>query len=194
MSDVETRLGLPIRAFDDQGAFDRWLAAEPRTSPGFWMKIGKKGTDGAGISKAGAIDVALCHGWIDGQQHPYDDLYWLTKFTPRRANSRWSQVNRTRVGELTAEGRMRPAGLAEVRAAREDGRWDAAYAPASTAEPPTDLLAALDASPQAAAAFAIMNRGARYSILYRLHNLKTAQGRANSISRIIAKLSEGQRG
>lgn len=163
MNDDETRLGLPIRAFDDDAAFDRWLEAEPRTSPGFWMKIGKKGTTPAGISKAAAIDVALCHGWIDGQQHPCDDRYWLTRFTPRRVDSRWSQVNRERVVELTAQGRMKPAGLAEVRAAQDDGRWDAAYAPASTAEPPSDLPIALDASPQAAATFAAMKRRERYA-------------------------------
>lgn len=189
MADDETRLGLPIRAFDDPDAFERWLAAEPRTSSGIWLKLRKKGAAVDGVLKPDAIDAALCHGWIDGQQHPYDDDFWLTRFTPRRPASRWSQVNRTRAGELIAERRMRPAGLVEIETAQADGRWDAAYAPASTAAPCAEFQAALDAAPAASAAFAALKRSDRYSILYRIDNLKTAKGRARKIAEAIAMLT-----
>lgn len=188
MADHEQRLGLPILAFADRFAFERWLAAEPRRSPGIWVKLRKTGAPVTGLSKADAIDAALCHGWIDGQQHPYDESYWFTRFTARRPASRWSQVNRQRAGELIAAERMRPAGLAEIQAAQADGRWDAAYAPASTAEPCAEFQAALDASPEAAAAFHALRCSDRYAILHRINNLKTAKGRAKAISDTVARL------
>lgn len=185
----ECRLGLPIRFFDDATGFACWLARAPRASPGIWLKLAKKGAGVTGLSKAQAIDAALCHGWIDGQQHPYDDRYWLTRFTPRKRGSRWSQINRTRVLELTSEGRMTAAGLAEVEAAKADGRWDAAYAPASTARPCAELQAALDASPRAAAAFAARKAAARYAILHRIAVLKTASARTRRIAQVVADLT-----
>ena len=188
MTAPETRLGLPVLRFADAAAFDAWLAAEPRTSPGIWLQIAKKGADIASVTKPEAIDAALCRGWIDGQQHPYDDRSWLTRFTPRRPAGRWSQVNRARALELIAAGRMQPAGSAEIAAARTDGRWDAAYAPARTAEPSPEFKAALDAAPRAAAAFAALSRARRYAILHQIANLKTAAGRARRIAATIEML------
>jgi uncharacterized protein YdeI (YjbR/CyaY-like superfamily) len=187
----EMRLGLPIMGFDDDDAFGRWLGAAPRTSPGIWLKLVKKGASITGISKAAAIDVALCHGWIDGQQHPYDADFWLTRFTPRRPASRWSQINRTRVLELIADGRMECAGLAEIEAAQADRRWHVAYAPASTAQPSPELQAGLDASPRAAAAFAAFGRADRYAILYRITNLRTRQGRDRVVAEVMRMLARG---
>ena len=189
---MEMRSGLPIIGFEDAAAFDAWLAAEPRTSKGLWLKLAKKGAGVASLSKAEAIDAALCHGWIDGQLDKYDEANWLVRFTPRKRASKWSEVNRTRALELIAQGRMRPAGLAEVEAAKADGRWDAAYAPARTAQVPPDLQAALDASPQAAAFFATLKGANRYAIVYRVGTAKKPETRAKPIADFIAMLERGE--
>jgi len=188
----ETRNGLPILAFADPAALDAWLAAQPPESPGLWLKLAKKGSGIAGPSKAEAIDLALCHGWIDGQLNPYDERTWLVRFTPRRAGSAWSQVNRARAEALIAEGRIRPAGLAEVESAKSDGRWAAAYAPQSRAEVPADLQAALDSSPEAAAFFATLTGANRYAILYRIGAVKKAETRARKIAQFVAMLERGE--
>ena len=185
---TEERAGLPILAFADAGALERWMGAQPADSPGAWIKFAKAGSGISSVSKAEAIDVALCHGWIDGQLDKYDERYWLIRFTPRRARSKWSQVNRARAEELIAAGRVRPRGLAQIEAARADGRWDAAYAPASTAEPPPDFQAALDRSPQAAAFFATLTGANRYAILYRIGAVKKPETRARKIAAFIAML------
>jgi len=186
--DHDTRAGLPILAFEDAAAFDAWMAAEPRTTKGLWLRAAKKGSGRASVTKAEAIDAALCHGWIDGQVDRYDEASWLIRFTPRRRASKWSEINRTRALELIEAGRMRPAGLAEVEAARADGRWDAAYAPPSTAAVPPDLQAALDASPVAAAFFATLKGVNRYAVLYRISTAKKAETRAKKIADLVAML------
>lgn len=188
----ETRAGLPVMSFPDAAAFDAWLEAEPRTSKGLWLRLAKKGSGLASPSKAEAIDAALTHGWIDGQLDKYDDVSWLVRFTPRKRASRWSEANRTRALELIAAGRMRPGGLAEVEAAKADGRWDAAYAPASTAQPPPDLQAALDASPRAAAFFATLKGANRYAVIYRVGTAKKPETRARRIAQLVAMLERGE--
>lgn len=127
---------------------------------------------------------------MDGQQDRYDDDNWLTRFTPCRRASRWSQINRIRAIELLAEGRVTPAGLTEIDAARADGRWDAAYAPASAARPCAKLQLALDASDLAAAGFATLKASERYSLLHRLANLRTANARTMRVAAVIAALEE----
>lgn len=189
---IEMRSGLSIIGFGDAVAFDAWLAAEPRTSKGLWLKLAKKGTKVASLSKADAIDAALCHGWIDGQLDKYDEASWLVRFTPRKPASKWSEINRARAVELIAQGRMRPAGLAEVEAAKADGRWDAAYAPASTAQVPPDLQAAFDASPEAAAFFATLKGANRYAVLYRVSTAKKPETRAKRIAEFVAMLQRGE--
>ena len=190
--EAEMRSGLPIIGFDGPDAFDAWLATEPRTSPGLWLKLAKKSAQVAALSRAEAIDAALCHGWIDGQLDKYDEAYWLVRFTPRKRASKWSEVNRARAVELIAQGRMRPAGLAEIEAAKADGRWDAAYAPASTAQVPPDLQAALDVSPEAAAFFATLKGANRYAILYRISTAKRPETRARRIADFVAMLQRGE--
>jgi uncharacterized protein YdeI (YjbR/CyaY-like superfamily) len=188
----EIKSGLPVIGFADVATFERWLAAEPLTSKGLWLKLAKKGSSRASLSKDDAIDAALCHGWIDGQLGAYDDNHWLIRFTPRKRASKWSELNRKRVAALIKAGRMRPAGLAEVEAAKADGRWDAAYAPASTAQIPPDLQAALDASPKAAAFFATLNGANRYAILYRVTTAKKPETRAKRIAEFVAMLKRGE--
>lgn len=192
MTAPETRAGLPVLAFADPSEFGAWLAAQPAGSPGAWLKFAKQGSEPATLSKAEAIDMALCHGWIDGQLQPYDEACWLTRFTPRKRASKWSEKNRTRALDLIAQGRMQPAGAAEIAAAQADGRWEAAYAPASSAQVPADLQAALDAEPAAAAFFATLTGANRYAILYRIGAVKKPETRARKIAEFVAMLKRGE--
>jgi uncharacterized protein YdeI (YjbR/CyaY-like superfamily) len=192
MAISEMRAGLPILAFADAAAFAAWLEQAPAGSPGLWLKLAKEGSGHASLTKAEAIDAALCHGWIDGQLHPYDDAWWLTRFTPRKPRGKWSQKNRERAEQLIAAGRMMPNGLAQVEAARADGRWDAAYASASRIEVPADLQAALDANPEAAAFFATLTGANRYAVLYRIGAVKKPETRARKIADYVAMLARHQ--
>jgi uncharacterized protein YdeI (YjbR/CyaY-like superfamily) len=189
---TETRSGLPILTFRNDASFEAWLRQQPPDAPGAWLKLAKKSAGEPGLTKREAIDAALCHGWIDGQLDRYDDTHWLVRFTPRKARSKWSQVNRKRAGELLAEGRMREAGLAQIEAARADGRWAAAYAPASRATVPADLQHALDANPAAAKFFATLKGANRYAILYRIASVKRPETRARKIAEYVAMLERGE--
>jgi uncharacterized protein YdeI (YjbR/CyaY-like superfamily) len=188
----ETRKGLPILAFADAAALEAWLAGQPPGSAGIWLKLARKGSGLASVSKAEAVDSALCHGWIDGLMNPYDETSWLIRYTPRRPRSKWSQINRERAEALIAEGRIRPAGLAEVEAAKADGRWANAYPPHSRAEPPPDLRVALDASPRAAAFFATLKGANRYAFIYRVLDAKRPETRARRIAEFVAMLERGE--
>ena len=173
-------------AFADLGAWEAWLAAQPGDAPGLWLKLAKAGNAESTLTKAQAIDGALCHGWIDGRIDKHDDAWFLTRFTRRTAKSRWSEKNRGRVVELIADGRVSAAGVAVVEEAKADGRWDAAYAPASTATEPDDLRAALDADPPARAFFDTLTGANRYAILYRVHDAKRPETRAARIAKFVA--------
>lgn len=181
---------LPVLAFPDAPAFDAWLAEHHADSPGLWLKIAKKGTGGPALSYSDALDVALCHGWIDGQKGRLDDTHWLQRFTPRRPGSKWSKVNTARVAALISAGRMRPAGLREVERAKADGRWDAAYESQSAATVPEDLADALAADERAQAFFATLDSANRYAILYRIQDAKRPETRARRIAAFVAMLSE----
>lgn len=192
MSGDEIKAGLPILAFADQAAFEMWCAVQSRDSKGIWLRLAKKDSGIPSISKAEAIDVALCHGWIDGQSDRYDAQSWLIRFTPRRPRSKWSAINVRRAGELIAEGRMTPSGQAEIDAAKADGRWDAAYASPSTAAVPDDLQAAFDANPRAAAFFATLKGANRYAVLHRITTVKMAATRARKIAQFVEMLARGE--
>ena len=168
----EARRDLPIIAFKSQQAWDAWLASQPAHAKGLWLKLAKKSSGIASVSKAEAIDTALCHGWIDGQLDRFDDDFWLIRFTPRQASSKWSEKNRTRALQLVELKLMRPAGLKEIERAKKDGRWDGAYAPQSTAQIPEDLRAALAKNKKARGFFETLDSHNRYAILYRLHDAK----------------------
>ena len=181
---------LPVMTFDSTDAWDAWLAAHQAGSPGLWLKIAKKGAAGRTISYSEALDVALCHGWIDGQKGRYDDEYWLQRFTPRKPASKWSKINTERVAALTASGRMRPAGLREVERARADGRWEQAYESQSRVTVPEDLARALAANERARAFFATLDSANRYAILYRIGTAKKPETRAKRIDTFVTMLSE----
>ncbi|WBH17223.1 YdeI/OmpD-associated family protein [Sphingomonas radiodurans] len=187
----EERAGLPIIAFPDVAALEQWLDVQPADAKGLWIKFAKQRSGVASVTKPEAIDAALCRGWIDGQLDKYDATYWLIRFTPRKRASKWSLINVRRAEELIEAKRMMPAGQAQIDAARADGRWSTAYAPASTAEVPSDLQTALDASPTAAAFFATLTGANRYAILYRITTVKRADTRARKINEFVAKLERG---
>ena len=133
---------LPIEHFADAAAWEHWLERHPQSS-GVWLKIAKKDASIPSVTYSEALDVALCHGWIDGQKKGFDAQFFLQRFTPRRARSTWSKINVAKIDVLTAAGRMRPAGLREVEAAKADGRWDAAYDGAKSMDVPPELAQAL---------------------------------------------------
>jgi uncharacterized protein YdeI (YjbR/CyaY-like superfamily) len=184
---------LPTLAFPSRDAWEEWLEAHHGDAAGLWLKIAKKGAGIASVSHAEALETAICFGWIDGQRRALDERWFLQRFTPRGPRSRWSQINRDKATQLIEAGRMRPAGLAQVEAARADGRWDAAYASQRTATVPEDLRTALDANPAAAAAFETLDSQNRYAILYRVQDAKRAETRARRITRFVAMLAEGDR-
>jgi uncharacterized protein YdeI (YjbR/CyaY-like superfamily) len=177
--------------FASQAEFEAWMEANHATVDGLWMKIAKKGTGQSTCSAPEALDVALCFGWIDGQRKALDESYFLQKYTPRRARSRWSQINVGKCEELIAAGRMRPAGHAEIERAKADGRWDAAYAGSKSMEVPPDLQSALDADPAAAEHFAALNAQNRYAILYRLHDAKRPETRERRLKQFVEMLASG---
>jgi uncharacterized protein YdeI (YjbR/CyaY-like superfamily) len=181
---------LPVLAFGSPQSWRDWLAEHHQTSSGLWLKIAKKGAARPTVGYAEAIEGALCYGWIDGQKGKLDDEYWLQRFTPRKSRSRWSKINREKAERLIAEGRMCPAGLREVEAARADGRWDAAYEGQATAAVPPDLARELDLNPAAKEFFATLSSVNRYAILYRIQDAKRPQTRAARIAKYVAMLNE----
>jgi uncharacterized protein YdeI (YjbR/CyaY-like superfamily) len=188
----EARAGLPILGFPDADAWEAWLADQPEAAAGIWLKLAKKGNAESTLTKAQAIDGALIYGWIDGQLNPYDDAWWLIRFTPRKARSRWSEKNRTRALALIAEGRMTARGACEIAAAQADGRWDAAYAPQSTATVPNDLADALAALPGVRAFFDALDATNRYAILHRVAQAKRAETRAARVIKFAAMCAAGE--
>ena len=186
------RSALPILAFPSAEAKNAWLAAQPADAPGLWLKFAKKSAGAPSVTKPEAIERALAHGWIDGQLAPFDADWFLTRFTPRKAKRRWSEINRKTAERLIAEGRMASRGLAEVEKARAEGRWDQAYPSASLIEVPDDLKAALDAEPAAKALFERLDATNRYAVLYRTHNMKTPAGLAKKIADFVAMLARGE--
>jgi uncharacterized protein YdeI (YjbR/CyaY-like superfamily) len=174
--------------FSDARAFEAWLTDHVDHEPGVWLKIAKKGSGLPSLTGDEAVDVGLCFGWISGQRRSLDDVYYLQKYVPRRPRSRWSQVNVRKVEKLTAAGRMRPSGLAEVAAAQTDGRWDAAYESQREASVPPDLADALAASPQAARTFEALGRTDRYAVILDVVTARTSQTRATRIRQAVAAL------
>jgi uncharacterized protein YdeI (YjbR/CyaY-like superfamily) len=160
-----------------------------------WVKIHKKGSGLPSVTNAQALEVALCWGWIDGIRKAFDEKSFLQRYTPRRAQSIWSQINRDHVKRLQAAGRMTPHGQRQVDAAKADGRWDAAYAPmrsASEATIPPDLRAAIEASPRALKTFRALGRQNLFALAFRTNNMKTPAGRARKIAALVAMLSRGE--
>ena len=180
---------------DSEAAWEAWLEEHHATTDaGVWLRLPNKGAAAPGPSYVGAVEVALCFGWIDGQVRKHDDgESRVQRFTPRRARSSWGKINVGRAERLIAEGRMRPAGLAEVERAKADGRWAQAYDPPSTATIPDDFLAALAERPKAAAFFGTLGKSNTFPIAYRLQTAKTPATRAKRMAAILDQLERGEK-
>jgi len=184
---------LPVLAFPDQAALEAWLETEGATADGVYVKLAKKGAGVPSVTYAELVEACLVYGWIDGRSNRLDDRFYLQRITPRRARSVWSQKNVEAVEALMEAGRMRPAGLAAVDAARADGRWERAYAGSATITVPDDLAAALAAEPKAQAEFEALDGANRYAVLWRVHTAASEQTRSKRIATIVQMLAEGRR-
>jgi len=173
----------------DGDAWEAWLEEHHSTAGEVWLRIAKKGSGLPSLSIADALDGALCFGWIDGQRRRLDDVSFLQRYCPRRPRSSWSQVNVAKVERLVAEGRMRSTGLAEVDAAKADGRWDAAYESQRTAEVPADLTAALAHDDAARTAFEALGRSERYAVALPILKATTPTARARQVARAVGRLT-----
>ena len=180
----------PVLFFATSAALEAWLDENGEESDGIWLKFAKKGSGIESVVYAEALDVVLCHGWIDGQTKRIDGDHYLQRFTPRRQQSKWSKRNRAKAEQLIAEGRMRRAGLREVERAREDGRWDEAYESPSTATVPEDFRRALEAKPAALEFFESLGSTKRYSFLYRINDAKRPETRAKRIAEYVELLEQ----
>ncbi|KAF2205258.1 hypothetical protein GQ43DRAFT_428241 [Delitschia confertaspora ATCC 74209] len=181
----------PTLSFPTVADMESFLEVSHSTSSGFYLKLAKKNSGIPSISAAEAVEVALCFGWIDGRANALDSNYWTVRYTPRRPKSIWSQKNVATVGKLIEQGKMRPAGLAAVEAAKDDGRWERAYAGPATITVPNDLTAALEKELQAKVFFGRLNKSERYAVL---HKVATAspKNRANRIKALVKQLVEGK--
>jgi uncharacterized protein YdeI (YjbR/CyaY-like superfamily) len=181
-----------IRAFETERAFETRLAKHHDKHTELWIRIYKKDSGVPSITPAQAIDVVLCWGWIDGQRKGYDALSFLQRYTPRRAKSLWSEINRDNVARLTAQKRMTPHGLRHVETAKADGRWAAAYKGSRTMTMPEDLMRAIAADKRAAAMFEKLDKQNRFALAFRVGNLRTAAGREKKIASYVAMLRRGE--
>jgi uncharacterized protein YdeI (YjbR/CyaY-like superfamily) len=177
----------------DAKAWRTWIGQHHAESPGVFLVLSKKGTSKpTSLTHGQALEEALCHGWIDGQASPRDELTWRVRFTPRRKGSMWSKRNTVMAEQLLEAGRMHPAGIAEMDRAKADGRWDVAYAGQASIEVPPDLGKALAAKPKAKAMFDTLSKVNRYAVLYRITTAKRADTRAKRIERFVAMLAAGE--
>jgi uncharacterized protein YdeI (YjbR/CyaY-like superfamily) len=184
---------LPVLLFATPPDFEAWLEQNHADSDGFWLKIAKKGSGEVSISYAEGLELALCFGWIDSQKRGHDEKFFLQRFTPRRPRGRWSRINRDKAEALIAAKAMRPAGMAEVDAAKADGRWKAAYEGARTAKVPDDLQRELDSNKAAREFFATLDSNNRYAIVYRLDDAKKPETRERRLRKFIAMLERGDK-
>jgi len=177
----------------DTAAWRRWLGAHHAQPEGVWLVLAKKGTTKpTSLTYDQALEEALCHGWIDGQAARRDEATYRQRFTPRRQRSPWSKRNTERAERLLAEGRMHPAGIAEMDRAKAVGRWAAAYPGSQEIEVPPELAAALSADPAALVTFEALSSQNRYAILYRLRTAKRADTRARLLEGFVAMLARGE--
>ena len=183
---------LPIQHFKDQKAWEEWLIANA-DGKGIWLQIAKKDSGIASVNYAQALEVALCHGWIDGQKRGYDERFFLQRFTPRRPRSLWSKINIGHVERLIAAGRMQSGGLREVEAAKADGRWEAAYRSFSDMDVPAELAAALKKNKKAKAFFDQLDRTNRYSFCWRVHTAKKPETRIARAEKFVEMLAKGEK-
>lgn len=185
--------GLPVLLCATPADLEVWLEENHSESDGLWLKIAKRGAPEPSVTYAQALELALCFGWIDSQKRGLDETHFLQRFTPRRPRGRWSRINRDKAERLIAAGEMRPAGLAEVEAAKADGRWEAAYEGQRTAQVPDDLQRELDVNEVAREFFATLDSANRYAIVYRLNDAKKPETRVRRLRKFVAMLERGEK-
>ncbi|MGW7681222.1 YdeI/OmpD-associated family protein [Kribbella sp. NPDC054772] len=177
----------------DAEAWREWLGSNHRASDGIWLVLAKKNvTTPTSLTYDEALEEALCHGWIDGQRRSRDETTFIQRYTPRRVRSMWSQRNVDLIARMEREGRMRPAGRAEVERAKADGRWDKAYGGSRALEVPDDLAAALAANPKAQAMFEILTSANRFAVVFRVNDAKKPETRARRIAQYVDQLGRGE--
>ena len=182
-----------IIPFKDSATWRHWLDQNHANVAGVWLRIYKKASATPTVSYSEALDEALCYGWIDGQKKGYDEESFLQKFTPRRAKSMWSKRNIEHIQRLTEQGRMMPAGIAEVERAKEDGRWAAAYDTPSDMAVPSDFLVELKKHPVAEKFFGTLNKANTYAIAWRLQTAKRPETRKKRMENILEMLKKGEK-
>ena len=184
---------LPILPFASKKKWADWLAKQHDKSTGVWLKLSKKVSGIPSVTYEEALDIALCYGWIDGQKKGFDDQYWLQKFSPRGPKSIWSKINTEKAERLIASGEMRPAGLKAIEAAKQDGRWDAAYASQKNISIPEDFQTELDKNMKAKDFFMRLKSAERYTFLFRIHHAKKVETRTKRIQKFIEMLERGEK-
>ena len=193
MNRMARKIDDQIRRFGACSAWETWLEKNHRQSPGLWLRLAKKGSDLRSLTYPEALEVALCYGWIDGQKRGESDQAWLQRFLPRSGKSIWSKINRQKAQALVAKGKMKPAGLAAIEAAKTCGRWESAYDSPKGSKIPPDFQSALDANPRARDFFATLDSANRYAVLFRIQTAKKAETRTRKIVEFIAMLKRHER-
>ena len=181
------------KRFGTARAFETWMRRNHAARDGVWLLIAKAGAEARTVTYADAVEIALCYGWVDGQKKALDDQHWLQRFTPRRARSLWSKINRAKAEALIEAGRMQPAGLAEIVCVLLVGCWVVVFDGARTSEVPDDLRAALDAAPPARAFFGTLDAANRYAVLWRVQTAARPETRSKRISMLVAMLARGEK-
>ena len=183
----------PVMEFPTQKKWHQWLSKNHATFEGIWLKFHKKHSGLKSINYAEAVEEALCFGWIDGQAKPFDENSWIQKFTPRRSKSIWSKRNIERVTQLIEQGRMKPAGLKEIEAAKADGRWQKAYDSPGNMTASEDFLKRLNKNKKAKQFFESLNKTNKYAINWRLQTAKKPETREKRMKAIIEMLAKGEK-
>ena len=178
----------PVKSFKNAAAFESWLERNHKKADGLWLKVAKAKSGIVSISFPDALDLALCYGWIDGLRRGLDEDYYVQKFTPRRAKSVWSVINKNKVAQLIKDGRMKASGLAAIEEAKKNGQWDNAYHSPANISIPDDLQNALDKNKKAKAFFEKLNAQNRYAILYRIHQVKREETKTRKIAEYVKML------
>jgi uncharacterized protein YdeI (YjbR/CyaY-like superfamily) len=181
------------RAFAAVKPWSTWIARNHTSSDGIWVRFFKKASGKKTVTYEEVLEEALCYGWIDGQSKGLDEASWVQRFTPRRPRSLWSKRNRERVALLTAAGRMRPAGLREVEAAKADGRWDQAYDSPKSMEVPPDFLKAVRKNREAYAFYKTLNKANTYAIAWRLQTARKPETRTRRMETLLAMLARREK-
>ena len=189
----QNQADLEVVSFKTPREFENWLRKNHKTKKGIWLRLFKKASGEKSVTYEEAVNEALCFGWIDGQSNKYDEQSWTQKFTPRRPGSIWAKRNKERIEQLTKEGRMKPAGMAEVEKAKADGRWDKAYAPPGEMTIPADFLKALSRNKKAKAFFDTLNKTNMFAIAFRLHTAKKEETRERRMKVILTMLAKGEK-